>query len=197
MLAWSRDWPHGITHDHVTDNVVYRHNFNLETIRGAVNIRTPTFRLYENLWRSPIGQSLECAITGYKYPVHSHFSELLSTVNWPISSRRNSPPLSSHHKSRAQSLLRKYSKAISELVLAKFPHHLGENIQRLLRLQNFLGRKSSTPRKYSKPFSPQNCLSRKSSISWNYSKTFPPSSSIPAATINHPATSSSNHQSSS
>ena len=68
----------------------------------------------------------------------------------------------------------KYSKTFSKLVLAKFLHQLGGNIQRLFCLQN--------------------CLSRKSSISRKYSKTFPPASSIPAATSNHPAVSSSNLQ---
>ena len=70
----------------------------------------------------------------------------------PISTSRSSPPLYSHHNSRAQSLLRKYSTTNSKLVLAKILHYLGENFQRLFRLQN--------------------CLSRKSSTSWNYSETF-------------------------
>ena len=78
--------------------------------------------------------------------------EQLSTVNWPTSPRRNSPPLSYHHNSRAQSLLRKYSQTISKLVLTKFPHHLGENIRRLFRRQICLRRKSSKTQKYSKTF---------------------------------------------
>ena len=73
-------------------------------------------------------------------------------------------------------------------------HHYPENIQRLFRLQNCLGRRSSILRKKSKTFPPaelsqpqiinnltsknsrffrlQNCLGRKSSVSQNYSKTF-------------------------
>ena len=153
MLAWSRDWSRGITHDHVTDYVVCRHNIILGTIRGAVNIRTPTFRSYEDLLRSPIGQLLDCAITGYKYPVHSHFSEPLPTVNWPTSQRRNSLPLPSHPNSGIQSLLWKYTKTTSKIVLAA-NHQYPGNIQRLCRLQNCLSRKSSISRKVSKTFSP-------------------------------------------
>ena len=100
----------------------------------------PTFRPYENLWRSPIRQSFDCAITGNKYSVQSHFGEPLVTVNWPTSPRRNSLPLSPHHNSRAKVLLWKYSKTISKLALAKFPHHPRRYIQRLLRLQNCLSR---------------------------------------------------------
>ena len=122
-------------------------------IHGAVNIRTPTFRPYENLWRSPIGQPLDCAITGYKYPVHSHFSEPLPTVNWPTSPRRNSLPLFSHHKSGIQSWLWIFSKTTSKIVLVanlQYP----ENIRRRFRLQTCLTRKSSISPKYSKTFSP-------------------------------------------
>ena len=100
MLAWSRDWSRGIAYDHVTDHVIFRHNFILETICGAGNIRNSHFLTL----RKPIGQTLDCAIAGFNYPVHSHFREPLSTVNWPTSPGRNSPPLSSHHNSRAQSL---------------------------------------------------------------------------------------------
>ena len=53
-------------------------------------------------------------------------------------------------------------------------HHYPENIQRLLRLQNCLSRKSSLSWKYSKIFFLQNCLRCKSSLSWKYSKTFSP-----------------------
>ena len=154
MLAWSLDWSRGITHDYVTDHVVCRHIVILETSRGAVSIRTPTFPPYENLWCSPIGQSPDWAITGYNYPVQSHFSEPLLTVNWPTSPRRNSLSLSSHHFSGTQFLLWKYPKTTSKLVLGQLPHHLGEKFQTIFRLQNRLSHKSSISRKYSKTFSP-------------------------------------------
>ena len=150
MLAWSLDWSRGITHDHVTDHVVCRHNFILETSRGAVNIRTPTFPPYENLWCFPIGLSPDCAITGYKYVVHSLFSEPLLTVNWPTFPMRNSLPLSSHHVSGTQFLLWKNSKTTSKLVLGQLPHHLGEKFQTIFRLQNCLSCKSSISRNYLK-----------------------------------------------
>ena len=95
----------------------------------------------------------ECAIAGYNYLIHSQFSELLPTVNRSISPRRNGLPLPSHHKSGTQCSLRKYSKTISKLVLAKIPHPLGENIQKLFRLQNRLSRESSNSWKYSNTFS--------------------------------------------
>ena len=68
--------------------------------------RTPPVRPYKNLSRPPIGQPLDCAITGCKHTVRSPFSERLSAVNWSISPWRNSLPLHSHHNSGAQSLLR-------------------------------------------------------------------------------------------
>ena len=116
---------------------------------------TPTVRPYDNLWRSPIGQSLDCAISGYKYPVYSHFSEPLPTVNWPISPRRKSLLLSSHHNSGIQSLLWlwKHSKTTSKLVLASNHQNPG-TFQRRFRLQNCLSRKSSISRKHSKTFLP-------------------------------------------
>ena len=90
----------------------------------------------------------------------------MPTVNCSISPRRNSLPLSSHHNSGTQSSLKKYSKTISKLIVAKLPHHLGENIQRLFRLQK--------------------CLSRNSSNSWNYSKTFSPAELCQPQIINLP-----------
>ena len=53
-------------------------------------------------------------------------------------------------------------------------HHYPENIQRLLRLQKCLSRKSPLSWKHSKTFCLQNCLRRKSSLSWKHSKTFSP-----------------------
>ena len=83
-------------HDHVTGHVSCRHNFILETSCGAVNIRNSHFPSLRNLWRYPVGQSLDCAITGYKCPLHSHFSQPLATVNWPISPRRTYFPPQPH-----------------------------------------------------------------------------------------------------
>ena len=71
MLARSREWSRGMAHDHVTDYVVCRQNFILRTIAEKLTSETLIVRPYENLWRSPIGQSLDCTITGYKHPVHS------------------------------------------------------------------------------------------------------------------------------
>ena len=50
--------------------------------RSAEQLTTgnPTCRPYENLWRSPTGQSLDSAITGCKYPVHSHFRGFLQST---------------------------------------------------------------------------------------------------------------------
>ena len=152
-------------HDHVSGHVVWRMitwlitwHVDITSFRKRtaeqLTWETPTVRPDENLWPSLIGQSIDCAITGYKYPAHFIFREPLSTVNWPTSPRRNSLPLPSHHSSKAESLLWKHSRTISKLVLANFPHHLGENIQRIFRLQNSLGRKSSLSWIYSKTFSP-------------------------------------------
>ena len=105
----------------------------------------------------------DCAIAGYKYPVHSHFSEPLPTVNWSVSPRRNSLPLSSHHNSGIQPLFWIYSETTSKLVVAANHQH-SENIQRLFRLQN--------------------CLSRKSSKSWKNSKTFLPAEMFWSQIIN-------------
>ena len=53
--------------------------------------------------RSSIGRSLDCAIIGYKYPVHSRFANTLSTINQPTSPRRNSPLLHPYHDSQSKS----------------------------------------------------------------------------------------------
>ena len=104
--------------------------------------QTPTSRPDESLWRYPIGRSLDCDITGYKYSLHSHFSQPFATVNWPISSRRTPFSLQPHLEIKTKPSLN------------LFPNHLGENIQRLFRLQNCLSRKSSISRIYSKTFLP-------------------------------------------
>ena len=149
MITWL-----GIEHDYVTDHVVCRHNFILETICGAVNIRNshcPTLRkpVALSFWTiTRLRHNWVLIPRTLSFWGAAFYSQL---VYFPW---RNSPPLSSHYNSRAQSLLRKYSQTISKLVLAKFPHRLGGNIQRLLRLQNCHSRKSPISRKYSKTSSP-------------------------------------------
>ena len=122
---------------------------------------TPNFRPYENLWRSPIGQSLHCAITGYKYHALSYFREPLSTVNWPT-------PIFSHHNCRAQSWPENLLRQTQNLSQPKFlitsakifkdcfacrivsaaDHQYPRIIQRIFRLQNCLNRKPSISQKY-------------------------------------------------
>ena len=95
MLAWSRDWSHGM----------------------VAGINTPYILISE---------------------------EILPTVNYFTSPRRNSPTHSSHLNVQKISSLFFHQQARK----SSAPEH----IQRLFRLQNWLSRKSPISRKYSKTF---------------------------------------------